>query len=82
MLPTAEDAPLTNKTVIVESMEPTNPFGAKGMAEPPNVAICPAILNAIYDAVGVRIFDLPVTPEKLLAGIERQQNPKGAGRSA
>jgi CO/xanthine dehydrogenase Mo-binding subunit len=82
MLPTAEDAPLTNKTVIVESMESTNPFGAKGMAEPPNVAICPAILNAIYNAVGVRIFDLPVTPEKLLAGIERQRNSKGARDNA
>ncbi len=73
ILSTAADAPLTNKTVIVESMEPTNPFGAKGMAEPPNVAICPAILNAIHDAIGVRIFDIPVTPEKLLAEIERQR---------
>jgi CO/xanthine dehydrogenase Mo-binding subunit len=82
ILPTAVDAPLTNKTVIVESMEATNPFGAKGMAEPPNVAICPAILNAIHDAVGVRIFDLPVTPEKLLAEIERQRSKKGAGKSA
>ena len=44
----------------------------ESIAEPPNVAICPAILNAIYDAIRVRICDIPVTPEKLLAEIERQ----------
>lgn len=52
--------------IIVESHEPTGPFGAKGVGEGTTVAIASAIANAVYHAVGVRIRDLPITPEKIL----------------
>ncbi len=56
-------------TVIVEKPEPAGPFGAKGISEVATVPVTPAITNAIYDAVGVRIYDLPATPAKILAGL-------------
>ncbi|MCX5874496.1 MAG: xanthine dehydrogenase family protein molybdopterin-binding subunit [Deltaproteobacteria bacterium] len=59
--------------VIVEPIEPSGPFGAKGIGEPACVPSAPAIVNAIYDAVGVRIKDLPVTPEKLLKAIKEKK---------
>lgn len=57
------------RTVIVEKPDPGGPFGAKGISEVATVPLTPAILNAIYDAAGVRIYSLPATPNKILAGI-------------
>jgi len=59
------------KTIIIEDPEPNGPFGAKGISEVATVPITPAILNAIYDAVGVRIYSLPATPDKILAGLRK-----------
>jgi len=56
--------------LIVEDPHPLGPFGAKGMAELPVSATAPAIANALYDAVGVRIQDLPITPKKVLAALQ------------
>lgn len=64
-VPTALDVPGEIQTVLVEENHPYGPFGAKGMGELPLNATAPAILNAIYDAVGVRVTSLPVKPEKL-----------------
>jgi CO/xanthine dehydrogenase Mo-binding subunit len=58
---------------IVESYDPTGPFGAKGVGEPSLVPTAAAILNAVHDAVGVRITSLPATAEKVLAAIRRQR---------
>lgn len=58
------------KPVLVESMDPNGPFGAKGIGEPALNPVPAAIANAIYNAVGVRITDLPITPEKILATLE------------
>jgi CO/xanthine dehydrogenase Mo-binding subunit len=69
IIPTAMDMPRV-ETLIVEEPEPTGPFGAKGVGEPANVPTAPAILNAIYDAVGVRINDLPATPERVLKALK------------
>jgi CO/xanthine dehydrogenase Mo-binding subunit len=55
--------------IIVESVHEEAPFGAKGVGEPAAAATPPAIANALYDAIGVRIRDLPVTPEKVLAAL-------------
>ncbi|OGL58839.1 MAG: hypothetical protein A3J27_01815 [Candidatus Tectomicrobia bacterium RIFCSPLOWO2_12_FULL_69_37] len=66
LIPTALDGPARMKPIIVETEEPTGPFGAKGVAEPALNPTTPAILNAIYDAVGARITDLPATPEAVL----------------
>ena len=66
-VPTADQTPEII-TVLVEVPHPEGPLGAKGFAEGPSLATAPAILNAIFDAVGVRIRDLPATKEKIAAG--------------
>ena len=55
--------------IIVEDAHPLGPFGAKGMSELPISPTAPAIANAVYDAVGVRVRDLPITPEKVRAAL-------------
>jgi len=50
---------------------------AKGIGEPAAAATAPAIANAIYNAVGVRIKDLPITPDKVLAALQQKNNKKG-----
>lgn len=72
MLPTTMDMPKIDVTFI-DSFDPTGPFGAKGLGEPTLVPTAPAILNAIYDAVGVRIRSLPATPEKVLAALHLKE---------
>jgi len=58
---------------FIETNDQEGPFGAKGVGEPGLVPTAPAIANAIYDAVGVRIKTLPITPEKLLAALREKQ---------
>jgi carbon-monoxide dehydrogenase large subunit len=57
-------------TFMIESDHDEGPFGAKGVGEPAAAPTAPAIANAIFDAVGVRIRDLPITPEKVLAALK------------
>jgi len=71
LIPTTMDIPEL-EFVHVEMPEETGPYGAKCVGEPALVATSPAILNAIYDAVGVRIISLPATPEKVLDAIYNQ----------
>ena len=68
-VPTIMDAPPV-RTLIVEKPDSTGPMGAKGISEVATVPLTPAILNAIHDAVGVRIRDLPATPDKILSALE------------
>jgi xanthine dehydrogenase molybdenum-binding subunit len=58
------------EAVIIEDPDAAGPYGAKGIGEPGLVPTAPAIANAIYDAVGVWIKDLPITPEKVLAALK------------
>lgn len=69
LLPTSLDAP-SIEPIIVEEPEPTGPFGAKGTGEPPACPTAAALLNAIYDAVGVNLTSLPVTAEKVYEGLK------------
>ena len=62
------------EVILLEQPDPTGPFGAKGVGEPGCVNQAPAIANAIYDAVGVRIWSLPITPEKVLDALERKRS--------
>lgn len=68
-VPSAPDMPVI-VPIIVETDDPYGPFGAKGVGEPGLVPTAPAIANAIYAAVGVRIKSLPITPEKVLAALK------------
>jgi len=72
ILPTSLDVP-EQETIIVEKPERTGPYGAKGVGEAVTVPITPAIANAIFDAVGVRMDSLPITPEKVLAALKEKR---------
>jgi CO/xanthine dehydrogenase Mo-binding subunit len=70
LVPTARDFP-TTQVIILESGTGVGPFGAKGIGEPALTPAAPAVANAVVNAIGVRIYDLPLTPEKVLAALER-----------
>ena len=72
ILPTSLDVPRVT-SIIVEDPDPIGPLGVKGIGEPAMVPTIPAIMNAIYDAVGVRITALPATPEKVLMAIREKE---------
>jgi CO/xanthine dehydrogenase Mo-binding subunit len=74
LIPTSKDVPEVIP-IIVEDEEPTGPFGAKGVGEPALIPSAPAILNAIADAIGQRIYDLPANLERVLEAIQRANNP-------
>ena len=61
---------------MVESVDPEGPFGAKEASEGSLAAAIPAISNAIYDAVGIRLREAPFTPERVLAAIRAQKGMK------
>jgi 4-hydroxybenzoyl-CoA reductase subunit alpha len=59
--------------LLVGADDPEGPFGAKEAGEGPLVATLPAVANALYDAVGVRFYDLPVTPDRVVKGLDRRR---------
>ncbi|MFQ5751302.1 MAG: molybdopterin cofactor-binding domain-containing protein, partial [bacterium] len=69
LIATSADMPMIDST-IVDSFEPEGPFGAKEVGEGATLPVLGALANAIADAIGVRIFDLPITPEKILNAIK------------
>jgi 4-hydroxybenzoyl-CoA reductase subunit alpha len=72
LIPTIADAPAITSRAV-ESYEPRGPFGAKEIGEGCLPPILGAIGNAVYHACGVRITELPITPEKILAGLKKQR---------
>jgi len=71
-IPSSQQIPAL-ETILVEVPLPEGPFGAKGIGELSVVGIAPAIGNAIYDAIKVRIKELPLNPSRVLAAIEEKQ---------
>ena len=76
LIPSAGDMPPI-ESILIEDPSPVGPFGAKGIGEQAVIPTAPAILNAIHDAIGVRIHKVPATPDRLRAAIlakdERRQ---------
>jgi len=66
------------KTYLIEDADPNGPFGAKEVGQGPLLPVMPAIANAVYDAVGVRVDEVPVTPEKVLAALRAKAQGKPA----
>jgi 4-hydroxybenzoyl-CoA reductase subunit alpha len=75
--PTALDMPDV-EVALIEDPDPNCPFGAKEAGQGPLLPVMPALANAIYDAVGVRIDEIPITPDKVLKALEL----KAAGKEA
>ena len=73
LMPTALDVPEIHP-YIVEELEQTGPFGAKGVGEPTLIPTAAAITNAVYNAIGVRFTELPITPEKVLERLHAIEN--------
>ena len=67
--PTAHDMPEVI-TELIESPDPNGPFGAKEVGQGPLLPIMPAVANAVYDAVGVRIDECPITPDKVVKALD------------
>ena len=70
IIPTPLDVPEI-ETILVEHAYPWGPYGAKGLGETPLIGVAPAVTAAIHHAVGVRVFEIPATPERVLLAIER-----------
>jgi len=74
LIPTIGDVPPV-ESILIEDASPIGPFGAKGVGEQALIPTAPAILNALYDAAGVRIRKLPATPDKVRAAIRAKSAP-------
>ncbi|HWH76312.1 MAG TPA: molybdopterin cofactor-binding domain-containing protein, partial [Candidatus Binatus sp.] len=74
VLPSLGDMPPVIDCIAVEVPDRNGPFGAKGIGESALIPVAPAIANAIYDAVGVRIKDLPIKAEKIFLALEQIKN--------
>jgi len=72
LIPTSEDVPKI-KAIILESGSGLGPFGSKGIGEPVYAPVAASIANAVTDAIGVHIFELPITPEKIVKALRRKE---------
>ena len=72
-MPCFSDLPESFESVMIENRDGPGPYGAKGMGESGIVSIAPAVGNALYNATGVRIRDLPLTPERVWRALQEAQ---------
>lgn len=77
-MPTILDTPVEVASILVEKPHPDNPYGAIGVGEATIPPVSPAIGNAIYNAAGVRVRDLPIKPEKVLRALRERAAGSGA----
>lgn len=75
-VPTFETLPRYFETILVENQNGPGPFGSKGTGEGGLLPVAPAIGNAVYNAIGVRMYDLPLTPEKVWHAIEARRRQR------
>ena len=76
-VPVASDMPMID-TVMIEVPNPRHPFGARGVGEVPIVPPMAAVANAIADATGIRLRDLPMSPPRLLAALDQSEPMRAA----
>jgi len=81
LIPSAGDMPPV-ESILIEDPSPVGPFGAKGIGEQAVIPTAPAILNAIHDAIGVRIHRVPATPDRIRAAIRRHEPAQHSERRA
>lgn len=67
------------ESILVETLDPAGPYGAKEVGQGVLLPVVPAVLNAIYDAVGVRIDEVPASPEKIVKALENQRRGRASG---
>lgn len=77
-MPLSLDMPRITTIILETAPDPLGPYGAKGVGEDPIIPIGPAIANAIYNAIGVRFRELPITPEKVLQGLKDRPDADAA----
>jgi hypothetical protein len=80
LIPSAGDMPPV-ESILIEDPSPVGPFGAKGIGEQAVIPTAPAILNAIHDAIGVRIRKLPATPDRIRAAMVAAASRRPDGRA-
>ncbi|MFL5457526.1 MAG: xanthine dehydrogenase family protein molybdopterin-binding subunit, partial [Myxococcales bacterium] len=68
------------ETILIENPEPNGPFGAKEVGQGPLLPVPPAVANAVYDAVRVRVDEVPITPEKVLAALRSSAKRYGPSK--
>ena len=78
-IPTSMETPEIVASII-ETIDPGGPYGAKEAGEGPLHPIIPAIANAVYDALGIRLRRIPFTPERILAELDQQGGFRAAGK--
>ncbi|MBU2643877.1 molybdopterin-dependent oxidoreductase [bacterium] len=74
IIPSIMDVPAKLRTILLEEAEPLGPYGARGIGEITLTPVAPAILDAVYDAIGVRFSSIPLTPEMILNALATQQD--------
>ncbi len=79
LIPSAGDIPPV-ESILIEDPSPVGPFGAKGIGEQAVIPTAPAILNALHDAIGIRVRKIPATPDRVRAAIRAAQRKKGEAR--
>ena len=77
LVPTAADMPDV-EPIMLESRGGMGPFGAKGIGEPASTSGAPAVTNAVADAIGIRLTELPLTPERILTALKEREGSAAA----
>ena len=75
-IPTSLDTPAL-EAIVVETIDAEGPYGAKEAGEGPLNPVIPAIANAVYDAIGIRFDETPITPDKVLSALAKGQTRVG-----
>ena len=79
LIPTTMDMP-NLESIIVESQSELGPYGAKGIGEPTILGGAPAIRNAVLDATGIAMYEIPMTPVRIMAALEAERNTNHRGK--